>query len=118
MGKTMEQKVKELAEELKKEFAKDGEPITDDEAFEMATMELGAKEIKNYVSADKTKRKTSKPKTVKVSDEKKSLFDTVFSALSQKYGENAQISKENKLIIVQIAQKTFKIDVIEQRKPK
>ena len=32
-------KVQKLAEELKKEFAKDGEPITDEEAIEMETME-------------------------------------------------------------------------------
>lgn len=111
-------KVQKLAEELKKEFAKDGEPITDEEAIEMATMELGAKEIKNYVATEKVKRKTSKPKVVKVSDEKKRLFQVVFSALQSEYGENAQVSKENKLIIVQNAQKTFKIDLIEQRKTK
>ena len=34
------------------------------------------------------------------------------------FGENAQIAKENKLILVQIGEKTFKIDLIEQRNKK
>ena len=53
-----------------------------------------------------------------VSDEKKELFSEIFSNLADVYGENVKIEKENKLIIVKIADRTFKIDIIEQRKPK
>lgn len=66
---------------------------------------------------DKTKKK-SKPKTVKVSDEKKILFSDIYQNLEEIYGENAQIVKENKLITVKVGEKTFKIDIIEQRPPK
>ena len=73
-----------------------------------------AKISHNASSADKREKK-SKPRTVKVSDAKKQLFSEIFTNLEDIYGENAQIIKENKLIIVQIDGKTFKIDLIEQR---
>ena len=73
-----------------------------------------AKISHNASSADKREKK-SKPRTVKVSDAKKSLFSEIFTNLYDVYGENAQIVKENKLIVVQIDGKTFKIDLIEQR---
>ena len=73
-----------------------------------------AKISHNASSADKREKK-SKPRTVKVSDAKKQLFSEIFTNLKDIYGENTQIVKENKLIIVQIDGKTFKIDLIEQR---
>ena len=73
-----------------------------------------AKISHNASSADKREKK-SKPRTVKVSDAKKALFSEIFTNLYDVYGENAQIIKENKLIVVQIDGKTFKIDLIEQR---
>lgn len=73
-----------------------------------------AKISHNASSADKREKK-SKPRTVKVSDAKKQLFSEIFINLEDIYGENAQIVKENKLIVVQIDGKTFKIDLIEQR---
>lgn len=73
-----------------------------------------AKISHNASSADKREKK-SKPRTVKVSDAKKALFSEIFTNLYDIYGENAQIIKENKLIVVQIDGKTFKIDLIEQR---
>jgi len=63
------------------------------------------------------KRKQTKPRTVKISDEKQALFKYIRDKLSENF-ENVQILKENKLIEVEIAGKIFKIDIIEQRKPK
>ena len=77
------------------------------------------KKIKVDVGARAEKpKKESKPRTVVTSDEKKQLFADIFGNLAEIYGENAKIEKENKLIIVKIGEKTFKIDLIEQRKPK
>ena len=73
--------------------------------------------LHNASSADKREKK-SKPRTVKVSDTKKQLFSEIFTNLKDIYGENAQIVKENKLIIVQIGGKTFKIDIVETRPKK
>ena len=86
--------------------------------------ELEEKAEKNKVSVrgeakSKTERKkTSKPKVVKVSDTKKELFSKISQFLSETFGENAEILKENKLIQVKIGEDMFKIDIIQQRKPK
>ena len=63
------------------------------------------------------KKKTTKVKVVKVSDEKATLFKEIFENVSENH-ENVEILKENKLIQVKIGEKTFKIDLIEQRQPK
>ena len=86
--------------------------------------ELEEKAEKNKVSVrgeakSKTERKkASKPKVVKVSDTKKELFSKISQFLTDTFGENAEILKENKLIQVKIGEDMFKIDIIQQRKPK
>ena len=65
----------------------------------------------------KERKKSEKPKTVKVSDEKQKLFNEILKNV-YKYYENVEILKENKLIQVKTGGKVFKIDLIEQRKPK
>ena len=64
------------------------------------------------------KRKDSKPRTVKISDEKKAIFHNILTNLQSIYGEKVEILKENKLISLEINGRKFKIDLIEQRKPK
>ena len=66
---------------------------------------------------DKTEKKEKKPREVKVSDEKQALFAEIVEKLAEN-GRNYEIIKENKLICVKIGEKTFKIDLIEQRQPK
>ena len=88
---------------------------------EQAELDAKAKKVKidhGASAVDKTKSKEKKPRPKVASDEKKELFDEIFSNLADVYGQNARIEKENKLIIVQIGEKVFKIDLIEQRKPK
>ena len=90
-----------------------------EENEEQNVLDEKAKKVKvNHGAGDSGKSKTAKPRTVVVSDEKKELFSEIFSNLASIYGENAKIEKENKLIIVKVADRTFKIDIIEQRKPK
>lgn len=88
---------------------------------EQAELDAKAKKVKidhGASAMDKTKSKEKKPRPKVASDEKKELFDEIFSNLQDVYKENARIEKENKLIIVKIGEKTFKIDLIEQRAPK
>lgn len=66
---------------------------------------------------EKEKKKTTKPNTVKVSDEKQGLFANILENLQENY-EKVEILKQNKLIQVQIGEKIFKIDLIEQRPKK
>lgn len=64
-----------------------------------------------------SKPKTSKPKTVKVSDEKQALFSNILVNLQENY-EKVEVLNQNKLISVKIGEKIFKIDLIEQRPSK
>ena len=68
-------------------------------------------------AVDKTEKKEKKPREIKVSDEKQALFGEIVEKLAEN-GRNYEILKENKLICVKIGEKTFKIDLIEQRQPK
>lgn len=112
--------------------------ITKDEAIQMWLEDEGyleneeqeklcEKAKENRVTAtihdagNKTKRKPSKPKTVKVSEEKRDLFSLLYDTLRDyevDFGGKTTILKENKLIQFEINGKTFKIDLIEQRPPK
>ena len=88
---------------------------------EQAELDAKAKKVKidhGASAVDKTEKKEKKPRPKVASDEKKELFDEIFSNLANVYGENAKIEKENKLIIVKIGEKEFKLDLIETRKKK
>ena len=86
--------------------------------------QLDAKASKEKISCDARtikERKKGQPRTTKVSDEKKQLFESIVQNLTRCVPveqENIKILTENKLIQVQIGEKTFKIDLIEQRKAK
>lgn len=68
-------------------------------------------------SAEKKEKKEKKPKTVKISEEKQELFKAILENLQENF-ENVEILNPNKLISIKINDKTFKLDLIEQRKPK
>lgn len=63
----------------------------------------------------KKSAKERKPPIKKVSDEKKELFSEILSDLEDVYKGNVEVLTENKLIQIKIADKTFKVDIIEQR---
>lgn len=110
--------IEQLAAQIFDECLKDGEPVTIDEAREMAEMEVNARGFKHEAKNLDAPTKERKPKTIKTSDEKKSLFQALAAYLDETYGENAQIVKENKEFSVQIGAKNFKIDLVEHRIPK
>ena len=88
---------------------------------EQVALDEKAKKVKinHQASAiDKTEQKEKKPRVVKISDEKQALFENVYNNLKTIYGEQAEIVKMNKLIMVNIGDKHFKIDLIEQRQKK
>ena len=78
-----------------------------------------AKENKVRVQGEglKERKPREKPKTVKVSDEKHQLFNEIVENLKEN-SRDFEISKQNKLILVKINEKVFKIDLIEQRTKK
>ena len=88
---------------------------------ELEELDSKAKKVKidHQASAiDKTEKKDRKPRTVKVSDTKQAVFANIHNFLVETYGENVEIVKENKLLSLKIGDKTFKVDLIEQRPPK
>lgn len=87
---------------------------------EQAELDAKAKKVKidHGASAVNKTKKEKKPRPKVASDEKKELFDEIFSNLQDVYKQNAQIVKENKLITVKIGEKVFKVDIIEQRASK
>ena len=73
---------------------------------------------RNYVqSAENSEKKTRKPKTVKISQNKQELFYKLALFLQNEY-ENVEILTENKLFQVKIGSDVFKIDIIQQRNKK
>ena len=61
-----------LAEKIMAECEKDGEPITKDEALEMARMELKANDIHRYEKSDKPRKKAKVVR--KIDEDKKHLL--------------------------------------------
>jgi hypothetical protein len=61
--------------------------------------------------------KKKKPKTTKLSAEKKEFSEKIYNFLTENY-ENVEIIKKNKLFTVKINGKILKLDIIEQRPPK
>ena len=83
--------LEKLAEKIFKECEQDGEPITREEAEEMARMEIGAKEIKHNAQAEKPRKKSTKER--KVDTEKLKILTMLAETLAEN-GYNAQIEKE------------------------
>ena len=113
----------DLTKEQAIEMWLDDEGYTDNEEqleLEKKSKESGImRDIHGASAMDKAKKTT--PKTVKVSEEKRDLFDLLYDTLHD-YGIDfdgkATILKANKLIQFEINGKTFKIDLIEQRNKK
>lgn len=77
--------------------------------------------IQHDAGMDKTREKSDKPRTVKVSDAKKEVFYQFSEFLKRFCEENPacySILTENKMFQLKFGGETFKIDIIQQRKPK
>lgn len=77
----MAKSINTLMEEIMKECAKNGEPVSKEEAFEMAKMELGAKEVKSYVATEKVKQKAKSPRKGRTDTDKTTLIDYIYKGL-------------------------------------
>lgn len=81
-----------LVNSIMAECEKDGEPVTREEAEDMAKMELGAKDIKNYTQATNEKKKAQKER--KVDESKKFLLEVLRKALEK---EDITATAENEV---------------------
>ena len=80
-----------LVDKIMKEFANDGEPVTREEAEEIARLEIKAKANDKRYEQSKPKNKT--PRERKVDEVKKHLFEVVVSALEGEV-ENGSMKNE------------------------
>lgn len=90
---------------------------------EQQELDEKAKKVKVNHDAKSTKarKKSDKPRTVKVSDTKKDIFQNLQSFLTDycaNLNGNLEILKENKLFELTIGDKKFKVDLIEERAKK
>ena len=109
--------IEQLAHEIFKECERDGEPVTIQEAEEMARMELGAKGMSREATSTEPRKKSDKPRTVKISDTKKMLFELIADFLSEEYGYGSITRGKNcSSIALNIEDTDFDIKIIQHRK--
>ena len=109
----------QLTEEEAIQLYLEDEGYLDNEELEELDSKAKKVKIQHGASAvDKTDKKEKKPRTVKISDEKQGLFNNIYNFLVETYGGSVEIVKENKLLALKIGEKTFKVDLIEQRPKK
>lgn len=110
--------VEELAKQIMKEMAADGEPVTEAEAKEMAKMELKAKGIKNYTQATVEKKPCAKKK-VKLDDVKVHLIKILASFLEDMAAtdntKNVEIVNPQKEISFQIENDFYSVTLTKHR---
>lgn len=114
-------KILDISKEEAIEMWLEDEGYLDNE--EQTALDEKAKKVKinHGASAVDKADKVSKPRTVKISDEKQTLYNELWLALenlSQLNGYEVEKTKDNKLFTIRIGNKTFKLDLIEQRAPK
>ena len=110
-----------LINQIMKECAEDGEPVTREEAEEMAEMELKAKGIKNYTQATVEKKPRAK-KEVKLDDVKVHLIKMLVSFLEDMAAtdniKNAEIVNPQKEISFQIGNDLYSVTLTKHRPAK
>ena len=90
---------------------------------EQQALDEKAKKVKiqHDAAGGKSSKKSSKPRTVKVSDAKKEVFYQ-FSEFLKRFCEenpaNYSVLTDNKMFQLNFGGETFKIDIVQQRKPK
>lgn len=99
-----------LIKQIMAECEKDGEPVTREEAAEMAEMELKAKESGRRYEGDTKKRKPA-ARTVKIDSEKVDIIESVAHQLSRFVKSDTEdiVSAENIKIVNQQREITFTV---------
>ena len=105
-----------LVKSIMKEAEADGEPVTREEAEEMARMEIGAKEIKRYETSDEPK-KERKPKERKVDKEKKEILGCI-RALIEGLGAVNVSTKTETEVNFEMNGSAYSLKLTKHRPPK
>ena len=104
-------------DEAVKMWLEDEGYLDNEEQLELCQKAKDNKITATIHNANKGKKVKREPKPKTASAEKVQVFNKILENLRENF-ENVEILNENKLIQVKMGEKVFKIDLIEQRKPK
>lgn len=107
-------KFEKLVKSIMAEAAEDGEPVTREEAEEMAKMELGAKQFKRYEKSDNPAPAEKKKREVKKDAEKIKIIKKLYDFLLTVGEESATIVNEQR----EITFRDFSITLTKHRSKK
>ena len=93
----MEKNFEKLVLNIMKECAEDGEPVSREEAEEMAKMEMGANAHRRYEMSNETGKKERKPKERKVDVEKGHLLGCMKNLLIGMHAEIKAVKTETEI---------------------
>ena len=106
-----------LIAQIMAEAEKDGEPVTREEAEEMAEMELKDKKNRRYETADKPKEK--KKREIKLDDVKVEFIKELGSIFDyQKMANEVQIVNPQREISFRIGEDNYSLTLTKHRPPK
>ena len=105
-----------LIARIMEECAKDGEPVTREEAEEMAEMEIKSGGVKNYTQSE-VEKKPRKKREVKKDETKLSFIDTLASWLvAETAVSNIQIVNAQREVSFEIGQDSYSLVLTKHRK--
>ena len=104
-----------LIKQIMVEAEADGEPVTREEAEEMAEMEIKAKGIKNYTQGEKKKKKKKAER--KIDTEKADILNWLMRGLYEVGGISCTTENENKLHFV-YNENEYTVNLVRHRPPK
>ena len=108
-------KLEKLAIEIFEEYYGGTEPITMEEATEMAKMELGEKEVKRYEKSDTPKKKAEKVRKV---DETKKKFINGFRVYLEGCGCKVDPLKNETDLHFSFENENYSVKLTKHRAPK
>lgn len=104
-----------LIEAIMKECEKDGEPVTREEAEEMAELEIKAGSIRHYEKSDKPRKATKKERKV---DETKKRILTDCKVLLEGLGANVTTVKTETEITFIFEDEEYSLKLVKHRPKK
>ncbi len=107
-----------LIQSIMKQAKLDGEPVTREEAEEMAEMEIGAKAISNYAQEEESEQKPRKKRTVKKDLVKVAFIHYLEEWLLTASVEDVKIVNEQKEVSFRINGEDYSLSLIKHRKKK
>ena len=110
-----EKKREKLIQSIMKQAELDGEPVTREEAEEMAEMEINAKDAVEYAQAEKKPRKK---REVKKDPTKVEFIKFLENLLLTNDVANVTIVNEQKEIAFTIGEDNYSLSLIKHRPPK